>query len=487
MQSMQRQFGKLMNKGPGDNAKIAAVLHDYEDADKLLVKVPSSHDHLNPMRFSHMIIENTKTLREAWVTMATSQWAMVKEYEGLYDPIVGASEGHSRPSVQTPQLQLDRTFKLSGAYSDLKDELTEEVTAIDKQVIGPATEAHEYIQPLRKTIKQRENKRLDYEKAQEKVKKLQKKPGKTPKEDAALSKAEFEMTCASEEFQVADGHIREALPPIIEAVFTLIPHILASHVTIQNRLLGLYYTVLHNYCEDHDFPSPPPPMESVISTWAASFIPIQKEVEAISCIAHGKNWRQPVRVGDDGQGRKTSTSSRNGLGRTPSGMNEGATPTPRTMRIPSNNGGSRPSMAREPSPQPSPQSSSTNVSRSQLGLPTDFTTATSLGQTQGSPNVSPSYSRTQSEYFGHQSGLVPGQGSLAGKKKPPPPPPAKRFKAPEEFVVAQYDFAGSNGDLSFNEGDMIKIIKKTDTDQDWWVGEIGGVRGSFPANYCKAV
>lgn len=130
--------------------------------------------------------------------MATSQWAMVKEYEGLYDPIVGASEGHGRPSVTTPQLQLDRTFKLSGAYSDLKDELTEEVTAIDKQVIGPATEAHEYIQPLRKTIKQRENKRLDYEKAQEKVKKLQKKPGKTPKEDAALSKAEFEMTCASE-------------------------------------------------------------------------------------------------------------------------------------------------------------------------------------------------------------------------------------------------------------------------------------------------
>lgn len=39
MQSMQRQFGKLMSKSPGDNAKIAAVLHDYEDADKLLAKV----------------------------------------------------------------------------------------------------------------------------------------------------------------------------------------------------------------------------------------------------------------------------------------------------------------------------------------------------------------------------------------------------------------------------------------------------------------
>lgn len=56
MQSMQRQFGKLMNKGPGDNAKIAAVLHDYEDADKLLVKVPSSYSPLNLKRSSHVYV-----------------------------------------------------------------------------------------------------------------------------------------------------------------------------------------------------------------------------------------------------------------------------------------------------------------------------------------------------------------------------------------------------------------------------------------------
>lgn len=130
--------------------------------------------------------------------MATSQWAIVKEYEGLYDPIVGASEGHARSGTVTPQLQLDRTFKLSGAYSDLKDELIGEVTAIDSQVIRPATEARDYIQPLRKTIKKRENKRLGYEKAQDKVKKLQKKTGRTPKEEAQLSKVEFEMSCASE-------------------------------------------------------------------------------------------------------------------------------------------------------------------------------------------------------------------------------------------------------------------------------------------------
>ncbi|KAF0315065.1 sh3 domain signaling protein [Colletotrichum asianum] len=464
MQSMHRQFGKLMNKSPGDNAKIAAILHDYEDADNLLGK----------------IIENTKQLRDSWVAVGTTQWAIVKEYEGLYDPIVGATEGHGRPSIATPQQQLDRTFKLREAYSDLKDELIEEVAAIDAQVIRPATEARDYLQPIRKTIKKRENKRLDYEKAEDKVKKLQKKTGRTPKEDAALSKAEFDMSCASEEFNVADTHLREALPPIVEATFTLIPHLLASHVCIQNRLLGLYYTVLHNYCEDHDFPSPPPPMEQVVSTWSSAFMPIRKEVESISCIAHGRAWRQP----------NPTSSARSPYSRTPSGMtssSEATTPTPRIVRIPSSNSIGRPAPPRDPSPQPSPQPRSTSASRVQLGLPTDFTTATALGSPQGASRVSPAYTTSKSEHFGHQSGISAGNGTIvAGKKKPPPPPPAKRVQVPDEFVVAQYDFAGGAGDLSFREGDRIKIVKKTQTDQDWWIGELGGIKGSFPANYCKA-
>jgi len=39
MQSMQRQFGKLLRKGPGDNAKVSMLLSDYEDADKVLAQV----------------------------------------------------------------------------------------------------------------------------------------------------------------------------------------------------------------------------------------------------------------------------------------------------------------------------------------------------------------------------------------------------------------------------------------------------------------
>jgi hypothetical protein len=74
----------------------------------------------------------------------------------------------------------------------------------------------------------------------------------------------------------------------------------------------------------------------------------------------------------------------------------------------------------------------------------------------------------------------------AGKKKPPPPPPKKIGSFQAEYVTAMYDFDGTNdGDLTFREGDRIKVVKKTASSQDWWEGELRGQKGSFPANYCK--
>ena len=140
--------------------------------------------------------------------------------------------------------------------------------------------------------------------------------------------------------------------------------------------------------------------------------------------------------------------------------------------------------------------------------PTDFTTATALGGgvvdrsvRSTSPSAStgslsardyfasrdrPSTASTDASGVSH-GGYTPSGNGFA-KKKPPPPPPPKRIPStkPDEWVVAQYAFTGqAQGDLSFQEGDRIKIIKKTNSDQDWWVGELAGAKGNFPANYCK--
>jgi hypothetical protein len=46
-----------------------------------------------------------------------------------------------------------------------------------------------------------------------------------------------------------------------------------------------------------------------------------------------------------------------------------------------------------------------------------------------------------------------------------------------------YSYASSeDGDLTFNEGDVISV---TQADGDWWTGTCGSKSGIFPANFVK--
>lgn len=52
-------------------------------------------------------------------------------------------------------------------------------------------------------------------------------------------------------------------------------------------------------------------------------------------------------------------------------------------------------------------------------------------------------------------------------------------------VTATHPFAGEQpGDLSFVPGDRITVITKTDSQYDWWEGQLEDGRvGIFPANF----
>jgi hypothetical protein len=47
-------------------------------------------------------------------------------------------------------------------------------------------------------------------------------------------------------------------------------------------------------------------------------------------------------------------------------------------------------------------------------------------------------------------------------------------------VITKFAFTGEHGDLSFQEGEVITVLKRTDNDTDWWTGRIGDREGSFP-------
>ena len=37
--------------------------------------------------------------------------------------------------------------------------------------------------------------------------------------------------------------------------------------------------------------------------------------------------------------------------------------------------------------------------------------------------------------------------------------------------------------LAFEKGDIVEIVKKSDSTDDWWTGKLNGTQGIFPANY----
>lgn len=43
----------------------------------------------------------------------------------------------------------------------------------------------------------------------------------------------------------------------------------------------------------------------------------------------------------------------------------------------------------------------------------------------------------------------------------------------------------ADGDLTFKTGDRIEIVKKTESQEDWWTGRLNGVEGVFPGNYVQ--
>lgn len=255
----------------------------------------------------------------------------------------------------------------------------------------------------------------------------------------------------------------------------------------QNAMLAQYYTVLHNYCQDEKFPSPPPPMDDIISVWSTDFKTVQHELETgIDCIAKGKAVRQPMKMEDQVHGGSmTGLNVRNGFAqRRASGQLAPQRPPSRSPSIgpPSPTLSAKPKIGSLPSPSPSAMLSTlaTNSSAVTTPSPTAYHTPQAY---------SPAAPRT--DYFQHsrQASSSSFTSAAAAKKKPPPPPPTKRIPSSQgSWVTALYDFDGQgSGDLVFKEGDKIKVTKKTASTDDWWEGELKGVHGSFPANYCQTV
>ena len=325
------------------------------------------------------------------------------------------------------------------------------------------------------------------------------------------------MLTMSQEYQVADDHLKSSLPPVVTAAFSILPHLLAAQIMTQNTLLAQSYTLLHDFCNEEGFPDPPPSANAIMSTWDVDFRPVKQDVESIACIAGGKTVRMSMKIEEKPHGSVTGLNIRNGISSQRHSSQSRIEDKPHSTMSGPNNRNDIPARRRPSSNQsnalmpPSPAMSATSdppspdnrensrprissvPSQTSLGLATPNYSSSSVASPPPGDPAMHAPAGPRGDYFNRDrlasnSSMVLAS-IAAGKKKPPPPPPPKKSSSAQGiWVTALYEFAGQgDGDLVFREGDRIKVTKKTESTDDWWEGELNGVHGSFPANYCQLV
>lgn len=482
-------------------------------------------------------MKDLKSWKEGWEDILKGQFEAAEAFASLYKPIEPIDHEQPHRPVPTPTKYMNKCLALQKIYAELARDLQQEINMVQNRLVTPAEQAREHLKPLKKTLKHRENTKLDYERYLSRTEHAQKKQTRSMKEEAALAKHESDLAQAHVDYQNADDQIKETFPPLTAAVKGLLPQLMALQIRIQTTLVGQYYTILDQYTREHGLPNPAPGNAEIIGVHEQEFTGLRKELEGgLKTVADGKAINMPMTLPEkdgstiSGYGIRNKIMSKKpshsklapsrpaAIGgadqplqlkataehddydegpppakpprpsQTPSyGMPSPAIPTSTKPRIPS-------TTMQPPGPPPYSEKASPMIP--------NYSNAGSPNQVYGGATP-PSYGGTplnglsKSDYFSQQqetarrasaSSSVSAASIAAKKKKPPPPIPTKRLPSVQQaqYVVALFDYEGqAEGDLSFRDGDRIRIVKKTDSVDDWWDGEINGITGCFPANYVR--
>jgi len=303
------------------------------------------------------------------------------------------------------------------------------------------------------------------------VEKLRNKKEKTDKDLAQLQKMEHELEVATQEFQHHDERMKEKIPQIIESIASFFGPIMNTMYAVQSDLYQHLYASVHEYATSQGLNN----TDTVVEECLALFEPVRQKAETeVKSLREGKIARTPMGGPVSKPGlftRKSSGASVPSSKTKPTVPSSSPMPSPRLETRRGSSGG----VGKLPPPPPPPSAPSPRLQNTSTLSPT-------LGPPAYNGSLRPPTNGNSRTTSSSSIGSVD-----VKKKKPPPPPPPKPSISPKpEFVVAKYDFGGENeGDLAFTVGARIKVIKKTDSLEDWWEGEFNGKRGQFPRNYCE--
>ncbi|KAM0246480.1 hypothetical protein ACHAQJ_010197 [Trichoderma viride] len=373
--------------------------------------------------------DESKKYFEAINGMLAHQIEFSKAMTEIYKPISGrVSDPDSIKPEGNPE-GIAACEEYEAVVQELQETLAPELETIESRVIRPANELLDVIKVIQKTAHKRDHKQLDYDRHRAALKKLQDKKDRSAKDEKAMWKAEGDVEQATQDFEYYNNLLKDELPKLFLLEQEFIKPLFQSFYYMQ---LNIFYT-LHERMQRCDI----------------GYFDLTREIEEAFMEKRGDAQEQAealsiVRFKTTGQ-RK---------------------PPPKQLGRPTIEG----------------------------SKPQGLLTAGSVT----SEKTSPKYASFRAEDVGepaapppYSPSTKPGlSGIVASKAKPPPPPkpkPTRLSGAPApETVTALYDFAAqAEGDLSFQTGDIIEIIQRTQNDNEWWTGKVNGKQGQFPGNYVK--
>ena len=369
----------------------------------------------------------------------------------IYKPISGRMSDPETLMIEGNPDGIRACEEYEAVVKDLQETLKPELEMIETRIIGPANELLDVIKVIRKTATKREHKRLDYDRHRTALKKLQDKKDKNLKDEKAMYKAENDVEQATQEFNYFNDLLKDELPRLFALERDFIQPLFQSFYYMQ---LNIFYT-LHEKMQHCDIGYFDLTLD-VEEAFHKKRGDVQEQAEKLSIVKFKTTgFKRPPKYGGATAGALPSSTKPAGLLTAPE--------------------------TKTPSFGSTPSSPFASASTSRFGgRPAELVENHGNGGNLPPPPYSPGPAA---------SPALVAAAAAKGKPPPPKPKPSRLSAAPVspapapgvETVTALYDYsAQAQGDLSFAAGDVIEIVQRTDNDNEWWTGKIGGKQGQFP-------
>lgn len=399
------------------------------------------------------LLKDTKAFTEAVTTLFTAGSGWGTHFSTIYEPLSGEYDliGKNPDSART----IRNASKHAGHMDELRELIAPELELIQTRIYAPIKEFQTIVKTIRKSIVKRDHKLVDYDRFNNSLTKLRDKKERSLSDEKSLFKLEQDFEIATNEYDYINNALKQDLPRFMQLASNFIDPLFQSFYYMQLNIFYLILEKMQSFADEGKYDITNAPGAAIQEDYESKRTDAWEQIEGLQIVKRIISVSRLVQANRANQGGSP-------------GLSRAAT---------------------------SASASSTGTYGSRLGTAPPPSRAASVGASfkKAPPPPPPSlggYSAAPPPYSPAASGSSIASAAAAGKRAPPPPPPLKPKPKPPVpqtvYVTAVYDFeAQADGDLSFRAGDRIELVKKTDSQEDWWTGRLNGQEGVFPGNYVQ--